>query len=87
MRDRALLVKLFYLNANKSSAELRKYSSINGLTRGPMPTDGLKKMVMKFEKTGDFGVAPGRGRRPIPMEAVDEVAVAIADRAEHAPVH
>ena len=42
-------------------------------------------MMMKFEKTDDFGVAPGRGRRPIPMEVVDEVAVAVADRAERAP--
>ena len=34
---------------------------------------------------GDFGVAPGRGRRPIPVEVVDEVAVLVADRAERAP--
>ena len=37
--------------------------------------------MMKFGNTGDFGVAPGRGRRPIPMEVVDEVAVAVTDRA------
>ena len=41
--------------------------------------------MMKFENTGDFGVAPGRGRRSIHMEAVDEVSVAVTDRAEHAP--
>ena len=35
--------------------------------------------MMKFENAGEFGVAPGRGRRPIPMEVVDDVAV--ADRA------
>ena len=28
---------------------------------------------------------PGRGRRPIPMEVVDEVAVAVVDRAERVP--
>ena len=40
---------------------------------------------MKFENTGDSGVAPGRGRRSIPMEVVNKVAVAVADRAERAP--
>ena len=60
---------------------LREYRCINGLRRGPMLANGLKKMMMKFENTGDFGVAPGRGRQPIPMEVVDEVAVAVADRA------
>ena len=44
-----------------------------------MSTNGLK-MMLKFKNTGDFGVAPGRGRRPIPMEVVDVVAVAVADR-------
>ena len=45
----------------------------------------LLKMMMKFESTGDFGVGPGSGRRLIPMEVVDEVAVAVADRVERAP--
>ena len=57
---------------------------MKGLRRGAMSTNGLKKM-MKFENTGNFGMAPGRGRRPIPMDVVDEVSVAVADRAEHAP--
>ena len=69
----------------KSSAVLKEYLRMKGLRRGPMPKNGLKIMMMKFENTGDFGVAPGRGRRPIPMEVVDEVAVAVVDRAECAP--
>ena len=82
-RDRALLVKLFYLNGSKSSAGVREYHRIKGLRGGPMSTKGLKKM-MKFENTGDFGVASGRGSRPIPVEVVDEVSVAVAHRAERA---
>ena len=81
-RDRALSVKLFYLNSSSSSVALREYQ---GLTRGPVSTNGLKKKKMKFENTGDFDVASGRGRQSIPMEVVYEVAVAGADRAEHAP--
>ena len=42
-------------------------------------------MMMKFENTGDFRVASVRGRRSIPMEVVDEVAVVVADRAERVP--
>ena len=70
------LVKLFYRNGSKSSVALREYLCMNGLRRGPMSTNGLKKMLIKFENIGDFGVAHGRGRLPMPMELVDEVAVA-----------
>ena len=80
--DRALLVKLFYLNGSKSSATLREYRRMKGLRRGLMSTNGLKKMMIKFENTGDFAVTLGRGRRPIPMKVVDEFAVAVADCAE-----
>ena len=76
-------MKLFYLNGSKSSAALREYCCMKGLRRGPMSTNGLKKMIMKFENTGDFSVAPGKGRQLIPLEVVDEVAV--ADCAEHDP--
>ena len=82
-RDRALLVKLFYLNVSKNSAALREYRLMKGLRRDSTSTNGLKKKVMKFENAGDFGVAPGIGRRPILMGDIDEVAVVVSDRAEH----
>ena len=72
---------LFYLNGSKRSAALTEYRHI----RGPMSTNGLKNKMMKFENTGDFCVAPGRGRRSMPMEVVDEVAVAVVECAERAP--
>ena len=86
-REHVLLVKLFHLNGSKSSTALREYRCMKGLRRGPMSTNELKKkMMMKFENTGNFGAEPGRGRQSTsPMEVVDEVAVAVADRAEHAP--
>ena len=77
-----LWIQFSYLNSSKSSAALREYRRVKGLRRGPMSTNGLRKM-MKFENTGDFGVAPGRGRRHIPME-VDQVSVTVADRTESA---
>ena len=85
-RDRVLLVKLFYLNGSKSSVALREYHRIKGLKRGPVSTNGLKKiMMMKFKNTGGFGVAPRRGRQPISMEVVVEFAVVVAGSAERAP--
>ena len=77
-------MKLLYLNGSKSSAALREYRRMKGPRRVSKSTNELK-MIIKFENTGDFGVPPGRGRRHITMEVVDEVAVAVADRAEHAP--
>ena len=80
-RDLALLLKLLCLNGSKSSATVREYRRMKGLRIGPMSTNGLTKKMMKFGNTGDFGVAPGRGRGPILMEVVYEVSVAVADRA------
>ena len=34
-----------------------------------------------FELTGDFGIAPGRGRRPIAPEIIEEVTVVMAKSA------
>ncbi|GFU70535.1 hypothetical protein TNCV_2511911 [Trichonephila clavipes] len=37
-------------------------------------------MIMKFEETGDFGVLPGRGLKPVGTETVEEVATAVVER-------
>ncbi|GFX05479.1 hypothetical protein TNCV_1008011 [Trichonephila clavipes] len=38
-------------------------------------------MIMKFEETGDLGVLPGRGRKPVENETVEEVGTAVIERA------
>ncbi|GFV93907.1 hypothetical protein TNCV_1811621 [Trichonephila clavipes] len=45
-------------------AALRKYRRLKNLQKGPISRIGLRKMVMKFEETGDMGVLPGRARKP-----------------------
>lgn len=80
-KDRALLVKLFYQNGSNSVAALREYRRLKGLRKGPMSKNGLKKMIMKFEATGDFGVQPGRGRKPVANETVADVTTAVVERA------
>ena len=41
----------------------------------------LKNVIRRFELTGDLGIAPGRGRRPIAPEIVEEVTVVMAENA------
>ncbi|GFV56749.1 uncharacterized protein TNCV_2539511 [Trichonephila clavipes] len=38
-------------------------------------------MIMKFEETGNLGVLPGRGRKSVGTETVEEVATAMVERA------
>ncbi|GFX34871.1 hypothetical protein TNCV_2328111 [Trichonephila clavipes] len=39
------------------------------------------KTIMNFEETGDLGVLPGRGRKPVETESVEEVATTVVERA------
>ena len=75
--SRALLVKLFYQNNNNSSAALLEYRL--RIRRDPLSIPGLN-IIRRFELTGDLGIAPARGRRPIAPEIV-EVTVAIVENA------
>lgn len=61
-KDRALLVKLFYQNGGNLSTALREYRRLKCLRKGPMSRQALKKMIQKFEETGDLGVMRRRGR-------------------------
>ncbi|GFU71699.1 hypothetical protein TNCV_3036391 [Trichonephila clavipes] len=38
-------------------------------------------MIMKFDEIGDLGVLPGRGRKPVGTETVEEVAIAAVESA------
>ena len=65
-------VKLFFLNNSNSAAVLREYRRIKEYgRRGALFVPGLKNMIRGFELTGDLGIAPGRGRRPIASEIVE----------------
>lgn len=81
MKDRALLVKLYYKNDDCAKLALQKFRSLKGFKKGvgPMTAKGLEKMIVKFEKTGSFGVQPGRGRKRIDSTSVDEVATAMQE--------
>ena len=78
--SRALLVKLFF---TKTTVMLLLFASIDALknTERSFFVPGLKNMIWRFELTGDLGIAPGRGRRPIAPEIVEELSVDMAENA------
>ena len=51
LRDKALLVKLFYKNEESTSLALRSYRTIWSMKnrKGLMPLTGLKAMMKKFQ--------------------------------------
>ena len=62
--ERALLVKLFYENKRNSAAALRKFRLIKNLRKRPLLPQALKRMIVRFEKTRDLRIQPGRERKP-----------------------
>lgn len=79
LTDRALLVKLYYQNDDSAATALRRFRTLKNLRTGPMTTEGLRKMVLKFEQTGSLSLKPGRGRKPIDVTAVEGVATALEE--------
>lgn len=81
MKDRALLVKLYYKNGDSAPVALQKFRTLKGLKKGagPMTVRGLVKMMKKFESTGSFDVQSGRGRKRCDSAVVEEVATAVQE--------
>ena len=77
--ERVLLVKLFHENKRNAAAALRKFSLIKNLRKGPLLARALKRMIARFEITGDLRVQPDRGRKPTRSDIV-EVSTAIIEQ-------
>ena len=80
IKDRALLVKLFYKIDDCMPAALKKFRSLKGIEKGcgPISAKGLKNMIHKFEDTGSFQGKPGRGRKSTASTSVMVESVATA---------
>ncbi|GBM60012.1 hypothetical protein AVEN_147579-1 [Araneus ventricosus] len=76
LKDRALLVKLFYKNADCVTIAVKKFRTIKGLRSGssPMTAFGLKKIIDKFEESGSFDVKCGKGRKAVAWTLMEDVA-------------
>ncbi|GBM05075.1 hypothetical protein AVEN_210789-1 [Araneus ventricosus] len=81
LKDRALLVKLFYKNGDCAAIALKKFRTLKGLRSdfGPMTTFSLKKIFDKFEESGSFDVKCGRARKAIASTSVEDVATAMQE--------
>ncbi|GBM15129.1 hypothetical protein AVEN_242170-1 [Araneus ventricosus] len=75
LKDRALLVKLFYKNGDCAAIALKKFRTLKGLRSGsgPMTAFGLKNMIGKFEESSSFDVQCGRGRKTITSMSVEDL--------------
>ncbi|GBM40550.1 hypothetical protein AVEN_240301-1 [Araneus ventricosus] len=73
LKDRALLVKLFYKNGDCAAIALKKFRTFKGLRSGSgsMTAFGLKKMIDQFEESDSFDVKCGRGRKAIASTSVE----------------
>ena len=71
-KDCALVVKLFYQYSSNSLAALLEFQHFKGIVKKAHIEIGLKKMIMKFEKTGDLGVLPGRRQKLFVDETVEK---------------
>ena len=54
MKDPALLLKLFYKNDECAFTAIRRFQTLKSIKSGPITTNGLRKIVAKFEQTGSF---------------------------------
>ncbi|GFV64033.1 DUF4817 domain-containing protein [Trichonephila clavipes] len=60
--ERALLVKLFYESKGNAAAALREFRRFKNIRNVSLLPQALKRMIVRFEKTGYLGVQPGRCR-------------------------
>ncbi|GBO22421.1 hypothetical protein AVEN_37093-1 [Araneus ventricosus] len=85
LQERALLVKLFYLNQQNSVAAAKEFRSMKQIRRGPMSSCALRKMIQKLETTGQLGILPGREQKQIPSSRVEDVAIAVVEASSQSP--
>ncbi|GBN93661.1 hypothetical protein AVEN_24971-1 [Araneus ventricosus] len=81
LKDRALLVNLFYKSGDCAAIALKKFRTLKCLKSGsgPMTAFGLKEMIDKFEESGSFEAKCGRGRTAIASTSVVDVATALQE--------
>ncbi|GBM56336.1 hypothetical protein AVEN_60317-1 [Araneus ventricosus] len=77
LKDRTLLVKIFYKNCDCAAIALKKYRTLKDLRSDSVPLTAffLKKMIDKFQESRSFHVKCGRGRKAIASTPVKDVAL------------
>ena len=62
LKEKPLLVNLFYQNNSNAAAALRHFLKIKGVRHGTMSNGESHKMIKNFEETGKLVILPGRRR-------------------------
>ncbi|GFT35458.1 hypothetical protein TNCV_922721 [Trichonephila clavipes] len=68
-------------NGSNHLAALLENRRLKHLQKGPVSRIDLRKIIVKFEDTGDLDVLPKRGRKPVGTESVGEVATSVVENA------
>ncbi|GBM24654.1 hypothetical protein AVEN_272884-1 [Araneus ventricosus] len=84
-QEKALFVKLFYLTQKNSVAAVKEFRRMKQIRRGPMSPCALRKMIQKFETTGQLGILPGKGRNQILSSSVVDAATAFVEASSQSP--
>ncbi|GBN02983.1 hypothetical protein AVEN_255938-1 [Araneus ventricosus] len=58
---------------------VKEFRRMKQIRKGPMSSCALRKMIQKFETTGQLEILPGRGRKKIPSSNVEDVATAVVE--------
>ncbi|GFX89142.1 DUF4817 domain-containing protein [Trichonephila clavipes] len=66
-------------HSENAAVAVRKFHRLKKQRRGPMPERAFKVTLVKFEKTGQLGILPGRGRKRINTAVVEDITTAIVE--------
>ena len=80
MKNRALFLKLYYKNDECALRAIMRFQTLKSTKSGPITTNGLRKIIAKFEETGSFDVKRGRGIQPVSPATVEDVATALQEQ-------
>ncbi|GBO01184.1 hypothetical protein AVEN_234090-1 [Araneus ventricosus] len=83
LQEKALLVKLFYLNQQNSVAAVKEFRRMKKIRKGPMSPCALLKIIQEFETTRQLGILPGRGRKQISSSRVATAVVEAISQSPH----
>ena len=61
---------------------LREFRLIKNLRKRPLLPQVLKRMIDRFEKTGDLRVQPGQGRKTARSDIVEDTATANVEQSK-----
>ena len=62
IEDRISIIKCYYSSGKSATAALRKFKQSRGLIKDPFTTQGIQKLVDKFESTGSVHNQQKSGR-------------------------